>query len=73
MPSSEHKGAAVHGRRGAVLALLFLATRLLAGQELLTGTLPERTMASSEALQRIVISPDGSTALLLQQGNTLRR
>ena len=72
MPSSEHKGAAVHGRRGAVLALLFLATRLLAGQELLTGTLPERTMASSEALQRIVISPDGSTALLLQQGNTLR-
>ena len=72
MPSSEHKGAAVHGRRGAVLALLLLVTRTLAGQELLTAVLPERTLASSEALQRILLSPDGSTALLLQQGNTLR-
>jgi len=35
-------------------------------------TVPERAMASSEVQQRLALSPDGSTALLLQQGNTLR-
>ncbi len=72
MPSSDPKGAAVHGRRRAVLALLFLLAGALTGQELLMVTVPERAMASSEVQQRLALSPDGSTALLLQQGNTLR-
>ena len=67
MPSSDPKGAAVHGRRRAVLALLFLLAGALTGQELLMVTVPERAMAISEVQQRLALSPDGSTALLLQQ------
>ena len=62
----------MHGRRRAILALLFLLAGALTGQELLTVTMPERAMPSSEAQQRLALSPDGSTALLLQQGDTLR-
>jgi hypothetical protein len=54
------------------LALLLLFTGALGGQDLLTSTLQERTMEGPEALQRITLSADGTAALILQQGNTLR-
>ncbi len=54
------------------MAMLLACTGAMHGQELLTSTQQERLMEGPEALQRIALSPDGTAALLLQQGNTLR-
>jgi hypothetical protein len=54
------------------MAMLLAFTGALPGQELLTTMQPEKLMEGPEPLQRIVLSPDGAAALLLQQGNTFR-
>src|ERR1035441_9070320 len=72
MHLSKRQGLFLRCGRFAVMALLLAFTGAMHSQELLTSTLPERFMEGPEALQRIVLSPDGTAALLLQQGNTLR-
>jgi WD40 repeat protein len=72
MHLSERQGPFLHCGRSAVMAMLLAVTGAMHGQELLTSTMPERLMEGSEALQRIALSPDGTAALLLQQGNTFR-
>ena len=72
MPLPEREGPRLRCGRFAVMAMLLAFTGVLPGQELLTTTQPERLMEGPEPLQRIALSPDGSAALLLHQGNTLR-
>ncbi len=72
MPLSDRKARLLRFGRVAVLALLLLSTGAVGGQELLTATLPVWTMEGPQALQRVVLSPDGMTVLLLQQDNSLR-
>lgn len=58
--------------RGCVLSALVLGPAAGHGQDLLVSPLAERTLEGPAALQRLALSPDGLTALLLQQDGNLR-
>ncbi|MBK9797880.1 MAG: caspase family protein [Holophagaceae bacterium] len=72
MAFPESKARLLRFGRCAGMFLGLLAAVALDGQELLTSTVPVRSLEGAVALQRVALSQDGMMALLLQQDNALR-